>query len=170
MVEFFSKLDFLSHRSQSYLKKHVIHSFEKKMFKINQVIYKQGEESNFVYIVHTGDFEVLRANKLYPMEIDVNEHPTDKVRSMLGPNRGLNKQTDHDSRKEASYKSQLVRVALLSKWSILGHEDVLNTRDYTTTCVCKSHNAQVYMCEAAKFHNLISRDPEARRILLNIVS
>lgn len=51
---------------------------------------------------------------------------------------------------------------------MLGHEDVMAKREYTTTVVCKSSYASLYVCNADAFHNLLSKDEKALKTIVGM--
>jgi len=61
-----------------------------------------------------------------------------------------------------------MKVALIGKNQMFGHEDVLNYRNYTTTVKCVSNSASIYYCKAEEFYNIINRDEKSWKILANV--
>jgi len=61
-----------------------------------------------------------------------------------------------------------MKVALIGKNQMFGHEDVLNNRNCTTTVKCISNSASIYYCKAEEFYNIINRDEKSWKILANI--
>ena len=62
-------------------------------------------------------------------------------------------------------QSQIIKLALQGKGMLLGHEDVIGERDYSTTVVCKSHNAILYACVAEEFNYILNKDDTAREVV-----
>ena len=62
-------------------------------------------------------------------------------------------------------QSQIIKVALQGKGMLLGHEDVMSKRNYSTTVVCKSHNAILYACVSEEFHNILNKDDKACEVV-----
>lgn len=60
--EFLSQLPFLKHWTSTQLKK-MIELFKFETFKRNQVVYCQGDQSDKIYIIDTGNFEVVRKRR-----------------------------------------------------------------------------------------------------------
>lgn len=53
---------------------------------------------------------------------------------------------------------------------MFGHEDVLNSRNYTTTIKCISNDAKVFCVKAEEFTHRMSRDDVTWAMLRNISS
>jgi CRP-like cAMP-binding protein len=58
----------------------LVYSFSEKTFKRNQTVYNEGEESQTIYVVKEGEFEVTRHRKmLKKSKSNVNHY------KMIGP-------------------------------------------------------------------------------------
>lgn len=78
-IEFMHQLPFFKVWTKTALSK-LQYSFEEKMFLRNQIIYREGEESDTVYIIKSGDFEVTkRFKKEQVKEIDVMKLLSQKI-------------------------------------------------------------------------------------------
>lgn len=62
-------------------------------------------------------------------------------------------------------QAQIKKMAVLGTGNLLGHEDVMDNRNYTTTVICKSNNAALYVCKADAFHSILAKDDKAAQIL-----
>ena len=59
LIEYFKSIPFLAKNSKTYLTK-LHYSFEEKQFIRNQEVYREGEPSDWVYLVKHGEFEVTK--------------------------------------------------------------------------------------------------------------
>jgi CRP-like cAMP-binding protein len=88
-----------------------------KNFNYNQAIYKQGEESNGVYLIKEGQFEVTKRNLLKK-----NQTIKDKIQSKLMVYAA---DRNKDSINVDLNKLTQLRVAILGKNQIFGHEECI---------------------------------------------
>jgi hypothetical protein len=61
-VNFFRSLPFVKHWTLSQVQK-LVYMFSERRITRNQTLYQQGEEVSFVYIVKSGEFEIVRSLK-----------------------------------------------------------------------------------------------------------
>ena len=93
-----------------------------------------------------------------------------KVMKMLGPDRdhafarALNKDFNIDKKTHQTS----VKIAILSKGQLIGQEDVMNSRHYTTTVKCISDKAVLYGIKAEEFNFRLGRDEKAWRALADM--
>lgn len=134
-----TRLPFLSHWTPFQIEK-IAHSFVVEKFIGNQIVYKQDDKSTKAYIVIDGEFEVTRQTKIAP-EIKVN------IKNLLHNS----PQSRSKILKVVKRKQQKVKLATVSRSHILGHEDVMATRNYTTSVSCQSLKGSVYSINASEF-------------------
>lgn len=130
------------------------------------MIYKQGTIAKSIYIVTTGDFEIVRRNKLMKKE-ERKDTSLANIKNYLGPLKAQEHDITNNFPLNMRSKSHYMKVSVLGKNQMFGHEDVLNNRNYTTTVKCISNHASIYCCKAEEFFNIINRDERSRKILYN---
>ena len=62
LIDFYKSIPFLAKNSKTYLQK-LHYNFEQRTFIRNQIIYSEGEPSDYVYLVQSGEFEVNKKIK-----------------------------------------------------------------------------------------------------------
>ena len=113
----------------------LIKSFNLKSYHRHQIVYNQGDQASFVYIVVNGDFEVVRVNNVRD---ESRSHggagvTPKEVKGLLGPchhNPGISEECSKafvSCHKTFSMgrkvKAHVTRVALMNVGQLIGHED-----------------------------------------------
>lgn len=65
-------------------------------------------------------------------------------------------------------QAHIIRVALINAGQIIGHEDVLTNRNYTTTVKSVSNDAVLYYCNKEEFNALMKRDDKTWQLLMDM--
>ena len=129
-VEFFSKLPYLRQFSKFQMRRLVYQLIPQK-YKRNHLVYTQGEKAQYIYIVKDGDFEIFRTQKQHRKQ----EKSCNKIKMQIDRRPNL---ID-------------IRIRMTSRGYLLGHEDVFNDRNYTTSVRCSSHEGTVFAMKADEF-------------------
>jgi len=165
-IEFFQQLPFLRHQTTNTLKKLML-SFNPLKFKRNQIVYSQGSKSSHVYLVECGEFEVIRNNTVTKAQ-QKYRMSQQKILKMLGPENQdclTNNKEFSTDKKTVTHK---ITIALVSRGHIVGQEDVMSNRPYTTTVKCVSGKGVVYCIKAEEFNIRLGKDEKAWGMLTNI--
>ena len=67
LIDFYKSIPFLAKNSKTYLQK-LHYNFEQRIFIRNQIIYSEGDSSDHVFIVQSGEFEVTKKIKFVGTE------------------------------------------------------------------------------------------------------
>jgi hypothetical protein len=122
-----------------------------------------------VFLVKEGEFEVQRNRKkdpLGPKEI------IDTSYKLIGPQLAGAKsymQTRGRTIPAKTNASQAVRLTVACSGQILGDEDVINNRKYTTSCKCLTTKAILYCIKADEFLMKFGRDDKTWQMIIRRV-
>lgn len=100
----------------------------------NQIVFKEGDQCCFVYVVLQGEFEIT---KLIKPVAEKDEH----WNFYIGPLReksGINERLVKHINKNPGYLPQ--RITIIGVGNMIGEEDASQERGYTSTCKCLSQN------------------------------
>ncbi|CDW72769.1 UNKNOWN [Stylonychia lemnae] len=194
IVDFLHQIPFLHSWTRTSLSK-LQYSFEQRIYKRNQTIYKEGEESNYVYLVKSGEFEVSKRiqfeekKKLNTKDyLGVKEEEKDdpkKVISYVKVNQDsldmedFLAQTSKEKKKkqkgsiyiEDNSKLQnpqiSYKLAIVGCGQLLGEEDVLsNNRRYTTNVTCSSIQGEIFCIKSDEFHRRVKSNNESWKVVI----
>lgn len=178
LIEFFKSIPFMSKNSKSALTK-LNYSFEQRSFIRHQEIYKEGDTSDWVYLVKSGEFEITK-------KIKVQLKPTAKQSSaeckkFLKHKRG---KKSFSSQPKIQIKPQTAggnvgqrpairtfRVAIAGVGQLLGDEDVIKQvedpeRVYNCTVKCISKSAEVFRMKYDEFLRKFKPNKESWKIIM----
>jgi len=131
-------------------------------YKRNFQVYNQGDRADKVFIVKSGEFEIIRIAKYRPKRITDDS----KVRLLLGPtNRTSIKAILKNEAHIPNAKRQEVRLSAIRAGQCVGIEDALNNRNYTTSVRCTSSTGQCYMLKANEFFVKIGKDDRSWKMI-----
>jgi CRP-like cAMP-binding protein len=131
----------------------LVQSFVLRRYQRNHFVYNQGEISQHVYIVQGGDFEVVRKKRNQKQIAQdakklIGPGYNEKLQqSLIKTDKPGNRQMNLD--KPASFFD--IRILKASKGYLLGHEDVINDRRYTTSVRCQSLEGTLFVMKADEF-------------------
>lgn len=120
LVNFLQSLPIFSKSTKGTLTK-LTYNFKEKNYMKNQVVYREGESSNTVYLVRSGEFAFYKKIRV---EKGITRYPKDI--------KGLNKDHTHQS-----------QVAILGVGELFGEEGVMEEAPRRSSCICLSSNALV---------------------------
>lgn len=120
-----------------------IHFYQK------QVVYKQGQPCNMVYLIKSGEFEqTIVVNK-------DNENELNSTTGYTGPTKQHKKITDYSSQINKKQPILIAHVALLNKGMMMGDEDTIAHINYSKSVVCKSISAETLAITSIDFLKLV---------------
>lgn len=151
------------------------------------MVYREGEDSNFIFIIKSGDFEVTKRFKKEEIkEVDVmkllapktEEQDKDEIRrdevkvaskdnsrkKTLGLINSPNIQLASRLRNTETYK-----IMLLGVGQMFGEDDVIHQRAYSQTVICRSGLGIVFCMKASEFFRKLKANEECWKIILRQV-
>ena len=115
---------------------------------INNFVFKQDQPSNFVYIVKSGEFQMtFREKTLKQMEIKIDT-------KIIGPFKKKQKPSLYSRNPQAigrKFLEKEVKIATVSRGQIIGFNDVIFERPYSTSLRCISSVGTLLMISANDF-------------------
>jgi len=127
-------------------------------------VFKEGEDSDYVYIVIKGDFELIKKVKQtnykeinYKKYINSNIFDTGKLDYSMAKSEVDPKVAKFTKNKTLSNNieyNQNYQVAILSKGQMFGDQDAFFERPYSTTVICKSNDGELYRITRENFQKL----------------
>ena len=155
------QIPFISHWSKTVISK-LRYSLDIMKFHRGQVIIQEGDKSEYVYIVKSGEYEVIK-------HIDENDEITrknseeDVIRRLLNHEdarrcRALRfiKQWHNPSRVKRN-----VRLAILGECKLIGANDARFNRNATATVIANSLQGVLYRIKASEFLEHMKNDEDA---------
>lgn len=154
LVDFLKSVPTFKHWSKSALLK-LTYFFKKKSFIRNQVVYKEGDNSKFLYVIKEGEFEISK--KMRP------EKDSDlDLQMFLGPRRKEDKRSDKVENvlgKGDIYYPH--KVLVLGKGNIFGEEDAVVSRLHTTSVRCISMEGELLCISLQDFNQRVKTNDES---------
>lgn len=183
LIEFFKSIPFMSKNSKTILTK-LHYSFEQKYFIRKQVVYKEGDKSDWVYLVKSGEFEVTKKLKVQ-LKKNCDENMAECKKLLGAQNWKLdmssNKLSQHNQFSRKNLKTnqqklaiQTFRVAIRGVGQLFGEEDVVveksgDKRRYTYSVICISDIAEVYAMKYDEFIRKFKSNKESWKTILEQV-
>eukprot|EP00347_Sterkiella_histriomuscorum_P023290 403335214 len=192
IVEFMHELPFFKVWTRTSLGK-LQYSFEQKQLQRNQVLYREGQDAEMIYIIQNGEFEVTkRFKKEQVKEVDISkllsqkkdQQKQDQPGYIEGSqeelNQNLGKQKSKDKQFKSGYNTQIqlasrqrnvetFKIAILGPGQMFGEDDVIHERQYTSTIICRSNVGQVFAMKAQEFFRKLKPNEECWRVILGQV-
>ncbi|CDW81071.1 UNKNOWN [Stylonychia lemnae] len=194
IIDFLHQLPFFKVWTKTSLGK-LHYSFEERLFKRNQVVYREGDASEMVYIIKSGEFEVTkRFVKQTVREIDVTSYIGPKANQKNEQELNLNSETTEDdsydkvvkngrdkSQKGSKHQvpqiqlasrlrnTETFKILLLGPGQMFGEDDVVHERPYSQTIICRSNTGLTFAMRANEFFRKLKSNEECWKIILNQV-
>ncbi|KAL4510004.1 hypothetical protein ABPG72_010197 [Tetrahymena utriculariae] len=115
---------------------------EKKTFRMNQTIYKEGSDSLGIYLIREGEV------KLY-QEMQWPKNEQDKLKNV----RHFMRKIDFVKQQDIFYAP----ISHLAQGQMFGHEDIVNSTQRKYTAICSSSNCQILFLNKERFLQLSKR-------------
>ncbi|KAL4466825.1 hypothetical protein ABPG74_010422 [Tetrahymena malaccensis] len=115
---------------------------EKKTFRMNQTIYKEGSDSLGIYLIREGEV------KLY-QEMQLPQNEQDRLKNV----RHFMRKIDFAKQQNIFYAP----VSHLAQGQMFGHEDIVNSTQRKYTAICSSSNCQILFLNKERFLQLSKR-------------
>jgi CRP-like cAMP-binding protein len=96
-------------------------------------------------VVISGNFEIIRTTH------NKGKVKSEVPRNLLGGARSMHTGGKISLRKKQ--KTNEIRISIVQKGQIFGHDDVVFDRPYTTSVKCVSNNGMLYMISAHEFYH-----------------
>eukprot|EP00347_Sterkiella_histriomuscorum_P015778 403355716 len=168
-IQFLRQLPYFSQLTKTSLGKLTYQFIDLKTIK-NQVLYREGEPAEYVYIVKDGQFEVTRMEKDRPIGQDnkaiggmsTKEILENPLRSMKVSN---TKSLINTGKNNKTHKVYLFK---LEKGNLIGDEDMVNHDEiYSTTVICCSLNGLVGAMKREDFMRIENQQSAWKALQLN---
>lgn len=140
IIEMLRHLPMLKHQSNNYLQR-LTYYFRSRKVKKRQIIYKEGEVADEVYLIQHGEFSLfkkftisLRSEKNFPEKSPLKE-------------RKISKQNP---------------IAILSKGTMFGEEEITSGEETRqSTCICNSNNGVLLIVSKENFMKHVMKSEDA---------
>lgn len=163
IIDFFKGLPYFANYGRSALDK-IRLQFSRVKFLRKQYVFKEGEDSIYVYIVVNGDFELEKQVKhIEKKEMNYQRYISssiiDKPNLMKSKNRSdVDPKVAQFSRVKvlanSNEQNNHYRIALLSKGQMFGDQDAFYERPYQSSVICRSNGGQLYRITRENFQKL----------------
>ncbi|KAL4470100.1 hypothetical protein ABPG72_008759 [Tetrahymena utriculariae] len=120
----------------------LLQSMEKRAAQYKEIIYKEGDNPDFVYFIKEGEFEVTKTLKIEVSDSSVH----DQFNSLLKQGKNI------DSRK--------AKISVLGIGSSFGEEEIVMGTKRTCSVQCISSTAELYILHKQKFIQHIKYDKQ----------
>ncbi|CDW78470.1 UNKNOWN [Stylonychia lemnae] len=134
----------------------------KQKFKRGQIVYKEGQVSDKVFIVKKGEFELQRK-----MKKDLTDAATDIV-ELMGK-KILKSNILARKLPEIKDVPSNMRLTIFGIGCILGEEDILNRQTYSCSLKCHSLNGTLFVLKKQEFLLLRNQDDSWLSIIEKII-
>lgn len=163
VIDFFKDLPYFENYGRAALNK-IRFNFSRIKFKRKHIIYKEGDPSDFVYIVINGDFELEKKIKCVDnKEMNYKKYISSNIlgekvighkssRSEVDPK--VAKFTKNKALTNNAEYNESYRIALLSKGQMFGDQDAFYDRPYQATVICRSNDGELYQITKENFKKL----------------
>jgi len=128
--------------------------FKKIPFIRNKEAFKEGDKCDYIYIVSSGEFEVTKR-----MLGDNNRNLN--FMSFLGPTSDQTKLSDKSNNvfnKQDNLFAHKVKV--LGSGNMIGEEDAVAFRNYTTSLKCVSNHGELLAIKTQDFYSIVRPNEE----------
>ena len=140
--------------------------FDQVKFKRHQFLFKEGDECLYVFIVISGEFEVLKriANDYRKKpQFDMSEflpQKRDKAFRNNVKNRRFISAVNSFKYKGAGDGTENIRVTLVGAGNLIGEDDAIKDRFHSTSVKCFSQEATLFRIKMENFHKFIRSTDE----------
>ena len=123
------------------------------------MVYREGEHCTHIYFVINGEFEVSKkirkefdvANEGFDMQEFLPQKKNKSYKHNVKNGRFINAVNTFKS-KGVSVLTENIRIKIIGVGNIIGDEDAVKDRYYSTTVTCFSTVGQVYAISIEHFH------------------
>lgn len=160
-IEFIRQIPFISHWSKNLLGK-LKYSMDVMEYHRGQKIITEGEPSTYIYIVKTGEYELVKNMENRDKEIKNKNGEEDVIRRLLNHEdskrcQALRMIKDwHDP----SRVKRSIRLSILGECKLIGANDARFNLNATATVVATSLNGVLYRIKASEFLKHLKNDEE----------
>ena len=133
IVEFLHSVSIFTHYSKRALDK-LSYYFKSHCFSRNQIVYKENDIAESVYIVKSGEFELSKNSIELKNQDSFYKYKASKAT-------------------KSSKRSIIPKIALLGKGEIFGDEEILKSLPRAFTCTCASKGELLYISK----HDFLSK-------------
>ncbi|CDW71386.1 UNKNOWN [Stylonychia lemnae] len=159
-IKFLQSIPFFSKWTKNSVAKFSYY-FEKKQFRRNQIVYREGDQCLSVYLVIKGEFEVKKKVKnqstqreLFDMMEFLPQKKNKQYQQNVKNGRFI-KAVNNFKSKKAVESTQNFRIMIIGQGNVIGEEDAIKDRYYSTSVSCFSQEGEVYIISIENFHKFI---------------
>jgi len=142
-VYFFQKQPWFSGWTRTLLTK-LIDLFKLLTYRRGERVFTEGEEANYVYMVHKGEFKLVK-------DIEIEYHYGRKS-AQTKKRRNEGKTKERSLKKKYQSVKRRIEVKMIGEGEMLGFEEMIMAREHRNlTCFCNSQYAEVYQISVEDF-------------------
>ena len=124
--------------------------------KRNQVLFKEGDVSKFVYIIKDGQYSINK-QVFQPKHNEIKYE-----RGLLKNNTTTTRRFNNNFQKQMGLRREFeINIMLAEKGKMVGDSEVINNKPYQTTVMCHSINASVLCIKKDEYLKLQSISDES---------
>jgi CRP-like cAMP-binding protein len=163
IVDFFQDLPYFSTYGKNALQR-IRFLFNRFKLKGKHVVFKEGDPSDYVYIVISGDFELIKKVKqVETKEINFKNYLRSNIFNGVDSNAKVVKSevdekiakfTNNKALSNNNEYSQNYRIALMCKGQMFGDQDVFYGKPYQSTVIWRSSAGELYKISRENFQKL----------------
>ncbi|CAI2379308.1 unnamed protein product [Moneuplotes crassus] len=163
IIDFFKDLPYFSSYGRAALDR-IRFQFVRIKKKRKHVVYKEGDPSQFVYIILKGEFELVKKfRQIEEKEINYKRYVKSNMLDNPRGNHALSKSevdpkiaqfSKNKSLSNNNEYNQQYQIALLCKGQMFGDQDTFFERPYTSTVICRSNDGELYRITRENFQKL----------------
>lgn len=151
-IEFLKSLDIFKHWSRLSVRK-VVNVFEKKKYRKGNVIYRENDPANEIFIVASGEFKLTQKFLVGSDENSMENYE-------FGVNIGLKQNV-----LKSDIRSRDLQVVIKQKCDIFGYNEVFQNKvPREFTCTCMTQSGELFIITEKEFAKRLSH-PETIRVL-----
>ena len=87
---------------------------------------------------------------------------------MLGPKKNMTNSStknNNQSNRQQVYRAGELKIALVCQGNLIGTEDVINQRNYSTTIKCTTTSGSLYTLKTEDFHFWIGKNEKTMKMI-----
>ena len=136
----------------------------------HQVVCKQSDPSNYVYLIERGEFEIQKQAEIVTNLTRLTEQQKQLYRTALG-----HSYADKNENKIKMLRQQIqkdysqvingqIKLAVVGSGLIFGDDDILAKRPYKASLVCSSQSGSVYILKREDFMKVFRTENESWKV------
>jgi len=127
----------------------------------NQIVYREGDEADTIFIVQVGDFE---ASRKYQPQVDYSKMRQEEIKPGRPSDAGTHVIIDRQVRSVETFK-----LALMGPGQMFGDDDLLFNRPYSSSVVCRSSGGTLLKINGAELLKKMRANEECWRLFQDYI-